>query len=153
LRDGALPTVRDSIEIDAELAKALRSARAAADVYRRLLALRDQAQRDGFCSIRWASELGCARAAATAGDHGRARDHLKACMQRPSTEVALDCPSGHWWHGLWRLAQQLHAPEYADVARAEGVAWIHRTLQNELPPEFHASFRNAVADHRELLAG
>ena len=41
----------------------------------------------------------------------------------------------------------------AEAARAEGMAWIHRTLQRELAPEFHASFREAVPAHRALLAG
>jgi hypothetical protein len=39
-----------------------------------------------------------------------------------------------------------------EAAHAEGVAWIHRTMQGELPSEFHASFRQAVPARRELLA-
>ena len=74
-------------------------------------------------------------------------------MQRPVAEVPLDCAPGNWWHALWRLSQRLGDQECAEAARAEGVAWIHRTLHNALPSEFHASFRQAVLAHRELLAG
>jgi hypothetical protein len=43
----------------------------------------------------------------------------------------------------------------ADVACAEGVTWIHLTLQLQLqlPSEFHTSFREAVPAHLALLAG
>jgi hypothetical protein len=33
------------------------------------------------------------------------------------------------------------------------VAWVHRTMQGELAPEFQASFRDNLPAHRELLAG
>jgi hypothetical protein len=39
----------------------------------------------------------------------------------------------------------------AEAARAEGLAWIQRTLQCELAPEFHAGFREPVVAHRALL--
>ena len=151
--DGALRTVRDSIEIDAALASALQSPSAAAAAQRRLLALRDRALRDGYLGVRWAAELACACLALKAGEHDAAREHARACMQRPIAEVPLDCAPGHWWHALWRLSQPLGDKERTDAARAEGVAWIHRTLSTALPSEFHASFRQAVPAHRELLAG
>jgi hypothetical protein len=49
--------------------------------------------------------------------------------------------------------QRLGECDRAEAARAEGVAWIHRTMQHELASEFHASFSQAVPAHRELLAG
>jgi hypothetical protein len=150
---GALRAVRDSIEIDAALASGMQSPTAAAETLGRVLALRDRARDDGYRGTRWAAELACARAALQAGALDAARAHVQACMQRPTTEVPLDCALGGWWHALWRLSQGLRDPERAEAARAEGVAWIHRTLRNELPSEFHASFRQAVPAHRELLAG
>lgn len=151
--DGALRNVHDSIEIDAALANGLQSAASAATAHGRLLALRDRARSDGYFGVRWAAELACARLAVKADQYHVAREHVQACMQRPTTEVPLDCALGCWWHVLWRLSQQLRDSERADAACAEGVAWIHRTLQKELPSEFHASFRQAVPAHRELLAG
>ena len=82
-----------------------------------------------------------------------ARGHLDSCAQRPEGQLPLDCALGSWWHGLWRVSQHLREHGRAEAARAEGVAWIHRTLQRELAPEFHASFRNTIAAHSELLAG
>jgi len=151
--DGALRTVHDSIEIDAALASGLQSPVAAAAALGQLNALRDRAQGDGHCGVRWAAELACARLALKAGALDTAREHVQACLHRPAGEAPLDCALGHWWHTLWRLSQQLRVEECAEAARAEGVAWIHRTLHNALPGEFHASFRQAVAAHRELLAG
>lgn len=151
--DGALRTVHDSIEIDAALASGLQSPSAAVASHGRVLVLRDRARKDGYFGARWAAELACARLAVQAGEHDAARAHVQACRQRPVAEVPLDCAPGHWWHALWRLSQQLGDPEAADAARAEGVAWIHRTLNNALPSEFHTSFRQAVPAHRELLAG
>jgi DNA-binding SARP family transcriptional activator len=151
--DGALRTVHDSIEIDAALASGLQAPLAATAAQDHLIALRDRALRDGYFGIRWAAELACARLALKAGRHEAAREHLQTCMQRPAAEVPLDCALGHWWHALCRLSQQLRDEGRADAARAEGVAWIHRTLQGALPSAFHASFRQAVPAHRELLAG
>lgn len=151
--DGALRPVRDSIDIDAALASGLLSPMAAAEAQGRLLALRDRARHDGYYGARWAAELACARLTLKAGALDAAREHVQACMRRPPIEVPLDCAPGCWWHALWRLSQQLRDSEWADAARAEGVAWIHRTLHNELPSEFHASFRHAVPANRELLAG
>lgn len=151
--DGALRTVHDSIEIDAALASGLQSPTSAAAAHIRLLAMRDRARHNGYFGARWAAELACARLALKAGALDVAGEHVRACMQRPPTEVPLDCALGCWWHALWRLSQHLQDSERADAARAEGVAWIHRALQNELPSEFHASFRHLVPAHRELLAG
>ena len=151
--DGALRIVHDSIEIDAALASGLRSPSAAVASHGRVLALRDRACKDGYFGARWAAELACARLTAKAGERAMTREHVQACMQRPAFEVPLDCALGHWWHALWRLSQQLGDQACADAARAEGVAWIHRTLHNGLSSEFHASFRDAVPAHRELLTG
>ncbi len=151
--DGALRTVKDSIEIDAALATGLQSPAAAASAHDSLGALCERARHDGYFGLRWAAELACARLASKAGRQEVARQHLQACMRRPAAEVPLDCALGHWWHALWRLSQQLDAREGAEASRAEGVAWIHRTLHNALPGEFHTSFRHAVTAHRELLAG
>lgn len=151
--DGALRIVHDSIEIDAALASGLPSPAAAAAAHGRVLALRDRAQKDGYFGARWAAELACARLASKAGEREMTREHVQACMRRPASEVPLDNAPGHWWHALWRLSQPLRDQECADAARAEGVAWIHRTLHNGLSSEFHASFRHAVPAHRELLAG
>ena len=150
---GTLRTVRDSIQIDTELAAARQSAPAAAAAHGRLLALRDLAQRDGYHGSRWAAEWAAAQVALAAGHADAARGHLDACAQRPEGQVPLDCALGSWWHGLWRVSQRLGEHGRTESARAEGVAWIYRTLQRELAPEFHASFRNAIAAHSELLAG
>ena len=150
---GTLRTVRDSIQIDTELTAARQSAPAAAAAHVRLLALRDLAQRDGYHGSRWAAEWAGAQVALAAGHADAARGHLDACAQRPEGQLPLDCALGNWWHGLWRVSQHLREHGRAEAARAEGVAWIHRTLQRELAPEFHASFRSTVAAHRELLAG
>ena len=151
--DGALRNVHDSIEIDAALASGLQSPAAAVVSHGRLVVLRDRARKDGYFSVRWAAELACARLASIAGEAEVARAHVQACMHRPVSEVPLDCALGHWWHALWRLSQQLHDAACADAARAEGVAWIHRTLRNGLSSEFQPSFRHAVPAHRGLLAG
>ena len=160
-----LRTVRNSIQIDLELAagqpspqmpaqtSAKTSAKTSAAAYTRLLALRDLALRDGYHGVRWTAEWGCAQLALAAGHARAARGHVDACFGRPEGHAPLDCPPGSWWHGLWRAAQGLGERGWADAAHAEGVAWIHRTLQRELPSEFHASFREAVPAHRELLAG
>ncbi|MDP2005074.1 MAG: AAA family ATPase [Rubrivivax sp.] len=151
--DGALHIVHDSIEIDAALARGLQSPAAAATSYGSVLGLHDRAQRDGYSGARWAAALACARLAARAGEPEVARAHVQACLRRPVAEVPLDCAPGHWWHALWRSSQQLRDTALADSTRAEGVAWIHRTLHHGLSNEFQPSFRHAVPAHRELLAG
>jgi hypothetical protein len=88
-----------------------------------------------------------------AGAREQAAAFAAVCMDRPAGHVPLDRAMGSWWHGLWRVWLGLGDSGRAEAARAEGVAWIHRTLQRELAPEFHASFREAVVAHRELLAG
>jgi hypothetical protein len=118
-----------------------------------LLALRGRAQRDGYHGVHWAAEWACAPLALAAGQADAARGHALACAQRPAGHTPQDNAPGLWWHGLWRVWQRLGEPGRAEAARAEGVAWIHRTLQAELASEFHASFRQAVPAHRELLAG
>lgn len=148
-----LRTVRSSIQIDLELAAGQPSAPTAATAYARLLALRDLALRDGYHGVRWTTEWACAQLALAAGHLEVARSHVDACGRRPEGHAPLDCTLGSWWHGLWRVSQGLGERGRADAAHAEGVAWIHRTLQRELPSEFHASFRGAVPAHRELLAG
>jgi DNA-binding SARP family transcriptional activator len=150
---GALRPLRDSITIDAALAAGRESAADAAAARERLLALRDLAQRDGYHGVHWAADWACAQLALAAGQPNAARGHALACDQRPPGHTPQDCAPGLWWHGLWRVWQRLGERDRAEAARAEGVAWIHRTMQHELPSEFHASFRQAVPAHRELLAG
>ncbi len=150
---GTLRPVRDSIVIDVELAAGRVSAELAAAAHLRLLALRDRAQRDGYHGLRWAAEWACAQLALAAGQSDTARGHALACAGRPTGHTPQDCAPGLWWHGLWRVWQQLGEHDQAETARAEGVAWIYRTMQHDLASEFHASFRQAVPVHRALLAG
>ena len=150
---GTLRPVRDSIIIDALLAAGRESVPQAAAAHQRLLALRDLAQRDGYHGVQWAAEQACAHLALAAGQPDAARGHALACAQRPPGHTPQDCTPGLWWHGLWRVWQRLGEQGCADAARAEGVAWIHRTMQHELASEFQASFRQAVPAHSELLAG
>ena len=145
---GMLRTMRESILLDAALAHAdaagsLVSARA----------VRDAAQADGLHGLRWAAEWACARLALAADTPALALSFCAACMDRPAAHTPLDRALGVWWHGQWRVWLALGDSGRADAARAEGVAWIQRTLQRALAPEFHASFREAVLAHRELLTG
>jgi len=95
----------------------------------------------------------CAQLALAQAQPVRARVHAAACTDRPSLHTPQDLAAGAWWHGLWQVWLGLNDPDRAEAARAEGVAWIQRTLQRELAPEFHASFREAVPAHRALLSG
>jgi tetratricopeptide (TPR) repeat protein len=148
LEPAMLRTMRESITLDAALALPAAGAGLA-----HARAIRDAAQADGFHGLRWAAEWACARLALAAGAREQAAAFCAACMDRPVGHVPLDRAMGSWWHGLWRVWLGLGDSGRAEAARAEGVAWIHRTLQRELAPEFHASFREAVVAHRELLAG
>ncbi len=139
-----LRTMRESIALDAALASG--------DLAR-AESLRAAAEADAFYGLRWSAEWVCARLCLDAGDAQRAREHAAACMDRPPRHTPVDLAAGTWWHGLWQVWRGLGDRDLADVARAEGVAWIHRTLQRELPSEFHAGFRDAVPAHRALLAG
>jgi DNA-binding SARP family transcriptional activator len=150
---GTLRPLRDSITIDVALAAGRESAARAAAARERLLALRDLAQRDGYHGVHWAAEWACAQLALMAGQPDAARGHALACARRPAGHTPQDCAPGLWWHGLWRVWQRLGECDRAEAARAEGVAWIHRTMQHELASEFHASFSQAVPAHRELLTG
>jgi DNA-binding SARP family transcriptional activator/predicted ATPase len=148
LEPGMLRTMRESIVLDGALADpnaaaGLKSARA----------IHDAAEADGFHGLRWAAAWACARLALSAGAREQAAWYCAECMDRPAEHTPLDRALGSWWHGLWRVWLGLGDIHRAEAARAEGVAWIHRTLQRELAPEFHASFREAVTAHRELLAG
>lgn len=151
LAQGALRTVTDSITIDAERVSGMDSPRAAAAACSRLQSLRDQAAHDGYWGVQWAAEWACAQLALAAGQGPAARALLETCWNRPPAQTPQDCAMGHWWHGLWQVARQLGAQDQAEAARAEGVAWIHRTLQAGLPSAFHASFRDQVVAHRELM--
>jgi hypothetical protein len=153
LGDGALRTVRDSIAIDAALAEGLRSPPAAATAHEGLVVLRDAAMAQGFAGIRWACEWAGAQLALAAGLRDAASAHVQACLRRPGEHTPLDIALGTWWHGLWQVAQALGQDDAATAAHAEGVAWIHRTLQQLLPEQFHAGFRESLSAHRELLAG
>jgi DNA-binding SARP family transcriptional activator/tetratricopeptide (TPR) repeat protein len=153
LGDGALRTVRDSIAIDAALAEGLRSPPAAATAHEGLVVLRDAAMAQGFAGIRWACEWAGAQLALAAGLRDAASAHVQACLRRPGEHTPLDIALGAWWHGLWQVAQALGQDDAATAAHAEGVAWIHRTLQQHLPEQFHAGFRESLSAHRELLAG
>lgn len=144
LHPGMLRTMRDSVALDLALAD---GDGVAAE------ALRAAAERDGFHGLRWSATWACARLAWKQGDAPTAARHAAACAARPEAQVPLDCAPGRWWHGLWALWHGLAEADRAEAARAEGVAWIHRTLQRELAPEFHASFREAVPEHRALLVG
>lgn len=147
LEPGTLRTMRESIALDGALA--LPDAAAGLGCAR---AIRDAAEADGFHGLRWAAEWACAQLALAAGERELARHFCAACMDRPAAHTPLDRAPGSWWHGLWRLGLGLGDSGLAEAARAEGVAWIHRTLQRELAPEFHPSFRESVVAHRELLA-
>jgi DNA-binding SARP family transcriptional activator/tetratricopeptide (TPR) repeat protein len=80
-----------------------------------------------------------------------AREWLLACSTLPAA-ITPRHPAGVWWHGLWRAWLALGDADRAAAAHAEGVAWIHRTLQQHLPREFHAGFRQ-VPEHQALLRG
>lgn len=144
LNPGMLRTMRESVALDAALAA---GDLAAAE------ALRAAAEADGFHGLRWAATWAAARIALRTGDRAAAQRHAAACATRPDTQVPLDCAPGRWWHGLWSVWRALGETDRAEAARAEGVAWIHRMLQLELAPAFHASFRAAVPEHRALLSG
>jgi DNA-binding SARP family transcriptional activator/tetratricopeptide (TPR) repeat protein len=148
LEPGTLRTMRESIMLDAALAMPDAAAGLA-----QALAVRDAALADGYHGLRWAAEWACARLALAAGMRPQAMTFGAACMERPDAHMPQDLAMGRWWHGLWRLWLALGDSGRAEAARAEGVAWIHRTLQRELASEFHPSFREAVVAHRELLAG
>jgi hypothetical protein len=148
LEPGMLRTMRESIALDTALA-----ASGTANSLARARAIRDAAEADGLHGLRWAAEWACARLALAAGARTLAAEFCAACTDRPAAHTPLDRAPGSWWHGLWQVWLALGDNGRAESARAEGVAWIHRTLQRELAPEFHASFREAVVAHRELLAG
>jgi DNA-binding SARP family transcriptional activator/tetratricopeptide (TPR) repeat protein len=148
LGEGALAVVRDGIAIDLALAADAAQQAAARAA---LSALLDDAQATGRHATRWTAQWALARLHLQAGDAAQAAAHALACQQRLPEHVALNLLDGSWWHGLWRLWQQLGDAARSDAARAEGVAWIHRMLQRELDPAFHAAFRDAVPQHRELL--
>jgi hypothetical protein len=148
LEPGMLRTMRESVALDVALADA-----DAATGLARARALRDAAEADGFHGLRWAAEWACAQLALAAGAGTLAAEFCAACTDRPTEHTPLDRALGSWWHGLWQVWLALGDRGRADSARAEGVAWIHRTLQRELPAEFHASFRESVVAHRELLTG
>lgn len=112
-----------------------------------------QAKHAGNAGLRWAGHWVAAQLAVEAGRPLAARRHARACSQRPPGVVPLHISDGVWWHGLWRSWQRLGDETQAQLARAEGLAWIRRTLQQHLAVEFHAGFRSAVLAHRELLAG
>lgn len=112
-----------------------------------------QARRQGHAGLRWAGHWVAAQLAASSCRPLAARRHALACALRPSGVVPLHISDGLWWHGLWRTWQRLGDDVRAQAARLEGLAWIERTLQSQLAPEFHASFRAAVPAHRELLSG
>lgn len=145
---------RDALRIELALADA--GPAGAGDVgasLATLQALRHDAHRDGYHGLYWAATWAEARCAWQAADAARARALAHEAQSRPADQVPADRWPGEWWHGLWQLWRALGEADAAQAARAEGVAWIHRTLQHELPPEFHPAFREAVPAHRELLAG
>lgn len=115
-----------------------------------LLARAEALQYGGFAlALRWVA----AQAAAREGRADEARALALACETPPAGVLPRSVPPGVWWHGLWQLWRALGDAGRAEAARAEGVAWIHRTLQRELAAPFHAGFRDAVPAHRALLAG
>jgi tetratricopeptide (TPR) repeat protein len=146
---GALAVVREGIAIDLALAA---DAAQRAEARAGLAAVHEQACATGHHATRWAAAWALAQLALADGDGVEARRHAGACLERPADQVALNLLDGGWWHGLWCVWRALGDAARAEAARAEGVAWIHRTLQRELRPEFHAAFRDAVPAHRELLA-
>lgn len=135
----------DFMAVQAGLLRALAGAPAAP-----LLALAERCQYGGFVlSLRWVA----AQAAARAGRAADARALAATCDPAPAGVLPRGVPQGLWWHGLWQLWRTLGDAGRAEAARAEGVAWIHRTLQHDLAAPFHPAFRDAVPAHRALLAG
>lgn len=135
----------DFMAVQAGLLRALAGGPTAA-----LLALAERCQYGGFAlSLRWVA----AQAAARDGRAAEAQALAAACDPAPAGVLQRSVPQGLWWHGLWQLWRTLGDPGRAEAARAEGVAWVHRTLQHDLAPPFHAAFRDAVAVHRALLTG
>lgn len=145
---------RDALRIDLALADAgpVGVGDPAASVAA-LETLRDEARRDGYHGLYAAATWAQAHCAWRAADPAGARALALEAQSRPPDQVPADRWPGEWWHGLWLLWLALGDADAAQAARAEGVAWIHRILQHELPPEFRAAFREAVPAHRELLAG
>ncbi len=115
--------------------------------------LHGAAETDGLHGLRWSHSWTCALLALRAGQPALARLHAKACLQRPEHQPPGELGPGRWWHGLWQVGLALGDHEMARAAREQGLAWIQHTLQRELPSAFHASFCDAVAVHRALLAG
>jgi hypothetical protein len=143
---------RDALRIELALAGVARGGTEATSASEELAAVREAAHRDGYHGLYWAATWAAARCAARQGDVVQARALLRTAMARPLEHVSADLWPGAWWHGLWQVGRAVGDTDAAQAARAEGVAWIHRLLQHELPAEFHPAFRDAVPAHRELLA-
>lgn len=128
-------------------------ATAQAAALRATRAMLRQARRDGHKGLRWAAHWTAAQLAVACGQHLVARRHARACNARPAGELAPLVTDGAWWHGLWQVWRALGDPPRALAARAAGLGWIEQTLHQQLPPEFHTSFRDAVDAHRTLISG
>ncbi len=143
---------RDALRIELALAGVARGGADATLASEELATVRQAAQRDGYHGLYWAATGASARCAVRQGDAAQARALLREAMARPLGHVSTDLWPGAWWHGLWQVGRAVGDADAAQAARAEGVAWIHRMLQQDLPTEFHPAFRDAVPAHRELLS-
>lgn len=123
-------------------------AEAAESAFARLL---ERASDRGAEGLRASLHLLGAQALLARGAAAPARAWLSACGTLPAA-ITPRHPAGVWWHGLWRAWLALGDADRAAAAQAEGVAWIHRTLQQHLPGEFHAGFKQ-VPEHQALLRG
>ncbi|MBL8351083.1 MAG: AAA family ATPase [Burkholderiaceae bacterium] len=146
-----LRPVREALRIEVALADAARPDRPAPDPAAALDAVRRSARDDGFHGQFWAATWAGARCALLQGDADRARRLAAEATACPVGHVPADLWPGAWWHGLWQVWRALGQPDAARAARAQGLAWIHRLLQDDLAPEFHRALRDAVPAHRELL--
>jgi DNA-binding SARP family transcriptional activator len=108
----------------------------------------------GLVGLAWAARWHAAQIALHAGQSGVAAELALQCGALDMAERSpRDIGPGVWWHGLWRLWRALGEGDRGEAARAEGVAWIHRCLRDDLAPEFRPAFKESVREHRELLLG
>jgi DNA-binding SARP family transcriptional activator len=144
------PACKGSLTLERALIRALAADPVRQECLLQAAAVGSDAGSQGLDGLELAAEWTVAQLATGPQDRDRRFAAALRCTELPPSVVPSDLTVGRWQHGLWRVWQQLGDPDHAAAARAEGVAWIHRTLRSELPSEFHAGFK-AVPEHRELL--